>query len=387
MKPQGQITASGTLSHGAIVGGRPDPLGATWDGEGVNFALFSQHATRVTLCLFSPDGRWEAEWIDLPERDGHVWHGYVPGLMPGQAYGYRVHGPYRPDEGHRFNPHKLLLDPYAMRIAGAVTWDDALYGYDTASRHGDLTFDTRDSSNFVPRGVVTDPGFDWGTDRRPDRPPTETVIYEAHVKGLTMGRRDIAEPGTFAAMASDPVLDHLVKLGVTTVELLPVQAFVDDRFLVEKGLRNYWGLHDPGLLRARAALHDDGAALGRPGDGPAVPCGGARGDPRRGLQPHLRGQPDGAHAELPRHRQRQLLPAGREPPLLHRRHGHREHAQHGPPVRHADGHGQLAPLGHGDARGRLPLRPRHLPGADHAGLRPEPPLSPGPAAGPGGWGG
>ncbi|HVG49804.1 MAG TPA: glycogen debranching protein GlgX [Rubellimicrobium sp.] len=241
MKLQGQITASGTLSHGAIVGGCPDPLGATWDGEGVNFALFSQHATRVTLCLFSPDGRYEAEWIDLPERDGHVWHGYVPGLRPGQAYGYRVHGPYRPDEGHRFNPHKLLLDPYAMRIAGRLEWDDAVLGYDASSRHGDLTFNTRDSSNFVPRAVVTDPSFDWGADRRPDRPLTETVIYEAHAKGLTMGRRDLAMRGTFAALASPPILDHLVKLGVTAIELLPVQAFVDDRFLVDKGLRNYWG--------------------------------------------------------------------------------------------------------------------------------------------------
>jgi glycogen debranching enzyme GlgX len=207
----------------------------------VNFALFSQNATRVTLCLFSPDGRYETEWIDLPEREGHVWHGYVPGLGPGQAYGYRVHGPYRPDEGHRFNPHKLLLDPYAQRILGSVQWDDALYGYDLKAKHADLTLDTRDSSNFMPRGLVTDPRFDWGADRRPETPLTDTVIYEAHVRGLTMGRQDVALKGTFAGLSSPQVIDHLVKLGVTAIELLPIQAFVDDRFLTDKGLRNYWG--------------------------------------------------------------------------------------------------------------------------------------------------
>ncbi len=241
MKLTGPLMPTGLAPHGAITAGRPEILGATWDGEGVNFALFSQHATAVTLCLFSPDGRYEAEWIDLPERDGHVWHGYVPGLRPGQAYGYRVHGPYRPDEGHRFNPHKLLLDPYARQLSGRLEWDDALFGYDASSRHGDLTFDTRDSSNFVPRAVVTDQTFDWRGDRPPAIPLTDTVIYEAHPKGLTAGRRDVPRPGTFAALASDPVIDHLHRLGVTAVELMPVQAFVDDRFLVDRGLRNYWG--------------------------------------------------------------------------------------------------------------------------------------------------
>ena len=241
MKLTGPLMPTGLAPHGAITAGHPEVLGATWTGDGVNFALFSQHATRVTLCLFSPDGSVEAEWIDLPERDGHVWHGFVPGLRPGQAYGYRVHGPYRPDEGHRFNPHKLLLDPYAKRLLGRIEWDDALFGYDASSKHGDLTYDLRDSSNFVPRAVVTDPAFDWQGDRRPDRPLTETVIYEAHVKGLTMGRRDVPHPGTFAALASEPMIEHLLRLGVTAVELLPIQAFADDRFLVERGLRNYWG--------------------------------------------------------------------------------------------------------------------------------------------------
>jgi isoamylase len=229
-----------TPRHGTIEAGEPDPLGATWDGGGVNFAVFSQHATRMELCLFSDDGR-EEERIALPERTGHVWHGYLPGLRPGALYGYRAHGPYRPDEGHRFNPHKLLLDPYAREIAGRLEWDDALFGYDASARHGDLTFDTRNSARFMPKGVVTDPAFDWGEDRAPRRPLTDTVIYEAHVRGLTMGRRDVPSRGTFAGLASDPVLDHLTRLGVTAIELLPVHAFVDDRFLVERGLRNYWG--------------------------------------------------------------------------------------------------------------------------------------------------
>ena len=165
----------------------------------------------------------------------------MPGLGPGAQYGLRAHGPYRPDEGHRFNPNKLLIDPYARRLAGPLVWDDALFGYDASAKHGDLTFDTRNSVRFVPRGVVVDPAFDWGGDRAPRRPLGETVIYEAHVRGLTMGRRDVPLRGTFAGLASDPILDHLTRLGVTAVELLPVQAFVDDRFLVERGLRNYWG--------------------------------------------------------------------------------------------------------------------------------------------------
>ncbi|NAZ36059.1 glycogen debranching protein GlgX [Rubellimicrobium sp. CFH 75288] len=229
------------IRHGPIEEGLPYPLGATWDGGGVNFAVFSQHASAITLCLFSPDGRHEVERITLPERCGHVWHGYVPGLGPGTLYGLRAHGPYRPDEGHRFNHHKLLLDPYARLLTGAPEWDDALFGYDTRARHADLTFDTRDSVRFMPRCVVVDPSFDWDGDRAPRTPLTDTVIYEAHVRGLTMERRDVPLRGTFEGLASEPVLDHLLRLGVTAIELLPVQAFLDDRFLVERGLRNYWG--------------------------------------------------------------------------------------------------------------------------------------------------
>ena len=224
-----------------LTAGRPYPLGASFDGEGVNFAVFSQHATKVSLCLFGADGA-ETVILDLPERDGHIWHGYVPGMQPGQQYGYRVHGPYEPQNGHRFNPHKLLIDPYAKQLTGAPVWDDALYGYTIGSPDLDLSFDKRDSAPFMPRSVVVDPAFTWGESGGAlGTPWNETVIYEAHVKGLTAERRDVPHAGKFLGMASDPILDHLTKLGITAIELLPVHAFVDDRFLVEQGLRNYWG--------------------------------------------------------------------------------------------------------------------------------------------------
>ncbi|MEM1374474.1 MAG: glycogen debranching protein GlgX [Pseudomonadota bacterium] len=220
--------------------GRPSPLGATFDGEGVNFAVFSQHAERVTLCLFDDEGR-EALLVDLAERDGHVWHGYFSGMQPGQQYGYRVHGPYAPEEGHRFNPHKLLIDPYAKKLTGHLEWHDSLYGYEIGHAEADLSFDTRDSAPYMPRSVVVDPAFTWGQEARIDRPWNETILYEAHVKGLTAMREGIPHRGKFLGAASDPILDHLTDLGITAIELLPVQAFVDDRFLVDQGLRNYWG--------------------------------------------------------------------------------------------------------------------------------------------------
>ncbi len=226
--------------------GRPYPMGATFDGEGVNFAVFSQHATRMLLCLFDEDDR-EYLLIALPEREGHVWHGYVPGLRPGQRYGYRAHGPYRPDEGHRFNPHKLLIDPYAKQLAGAITWDKAVYGYNVDSKAADLSFDTKDSARFMPRSVVADPAFDWSGDTPPGTLPEDTIVYEAHVRGLTMGR-DMPHRGTFAALASDEMLDHLTRLGITAIQLMPVHAFVDDAFLVERGLRNFWGYQSIGFF-------------------------------------------------------------------------------------------------------------------------------------------
>lgn len=244
------------IENYVIEAGAPNPLGATFDGNGVNFAVFSRHATQVTLCLFDAEGR-ETHLIAMPERDGHVWHGYIPGMGPGQQYGYRVHGPYAPEEGHRFNPFKLLIDPYAKRLTGQPIWNDALYGY----VHGDddLTFDTRDSAPYMPRSIVTDPSFSWGADASPRIPMDETVFYEAHVKGLTATHPGVEAPGTYLGMASPAILDHLVDLGVTTVELLPTQAFVDDRFLVEKGLRNYWGYMTYGFFAPEPRYMSNGS--------------------------------------------------------------------------------------------------------------------------------
>ncbi len=223
--------------------GRPYPLGATWDGSGVNFALFSIHATRVELCLFDSSGRRELERIELPEYTDEVWHGYLPDVAPGQLYGYRVHGPYEPRRGHRFNPNKLLIDPYARVLQGQLSWTDAHFGYRIGSPRQDLSFDRRDNARAMPKCCVVDPAFTWGGDRRSRVPWAETVIYETHVRGLTERHPDLPVRlrGTYAGLGSPPMIDYLVKLGITAVELLPVHAFVDDRRLVEQGLRNYWG--------------------------------------------------------------------------------------------------------------------------------------------------
>ncbi len=232
----------------AISASRDHPLGATFDGEGVNFAVFSSHATGIDLCLFSPDGAREIARLPLPERDGDIWHGYVTGLRPGQLYGYRAHGPYAPGEGHRFNPNKLLLDPYAKRVVGQVEWHDAVMGYDTRSKKKDLSFDTRDSAAYMPKASVEAPDFDWGDDADLARPLSDTVIYEAHVKGLSRLHPGVPEPGTFLGMASDPMLEHLTDLGITAIELLPAQAFLNDRFLEKAGLVNYWGYQTLGFF-------------------------------------------------------------------------------------------------------------------------------------------
>jgi isoamylase len=228
--------------------GRPAPLGATFDGEGVNFAVFSEHATRISVCIFSDDGKTETHRLDLPERNGDVWHGYVSGLRPGLMYGLRADGPYAPHHGHRFNVNKLLLDPYAKRITGHPTWHDALMGYTVGDPRGDLSFDRRDSAPYMPRCVVEDPSFSWGVDMPPGHKEAHSIIYEAHVKGFTSQFPAADHPGTFLALGSDPVLDYLTDLGVTAIELLPVHAFLNDRFLVEKGLTNYWGYQTIGFF-------------------------------------------------------------------------------------------------------------------------------------------
>ena len=224
--------------------GRPYPLGASSDGSGVNFALFSEHATRVELCLFdSATDRTETVCIPLRERTDFVWHCYLPGIQPGQLYGYRVYGPYEPDRGMRFNPHKIVLDPYALGIGRDLIWSDRLFGYEIGHADADLSFDDRDNAHCAPLGVVTNPNFRWGKDKPPRTPWHNTVIYEVHVKGFTKQHPDVPAhlQGTYAGLASRPMIQHLKKLGVTAVELMPVHHKVDDRHLVERGLSNYWG--------------------------------------------------------------------------------------------------------------------------------------------------
>ena len=230
--------------------GRPYPLGSTWDGEGVNSALYSEHAEKVELCLFDSSGRRENLRIPLPEQTDMVWHGYLPGGRPGQLYGYRVYGPYAPEQGHRFNHHKLLLDPYGKQVQGAIHWSDSHFGYRVGHKQEDLSFDRRDDAAGMPKNRVIDSAFTWGTDKPPCIPWHETVIYELHVKGFTMCHPDVAAHlrGTYAGLATAPVIEYLTRLGVTSIELMPVHSFVDDRQLVERGLRNYWGYNSIGFL-------------------------------------------------------------------------------------------------------------------------------------------
>ncbi len=242
--------------------GRPDPLGATWDGQGTNFALFAQPATRVELCLFDDTTGKETARIALPEQTRNVFHGYVQGVGPGQLYGYRVHGRYAPREGLRFNPNKLLIDPYTRALCGEVDWSTTVFAYRIGSRTEDLTRDVHNSARGVPKSVVIDDAFDWGDDRPPNVPWSETIIYETHVKGISMLHPDVPENirGTYLGLASEPIVEHLRSLGVTAVELLPIHAFVDDKFLLDRGLRNYWGYNSIGYFApvARYASGDRG---------------------------------------------------------------------------------------------------------------------------------
>jgi isoamylase len=235
--------------------GEPYPLGATWDGVGTSFAVFSEVAERVELCLFHDDG--SEERVDLPEVDGFVWHGYLPGIMPGQRYGYRVHGPYNPSRGHRCNPAKLLLDPYAKAVDGELVWNEAVFSYHFTDPS---KVNRLDSAPYMPKNVVINPFFEWGNDRSPRIPYHQTVIYEAHVRGLTMRHPEVPEElrGTYAGVGHPAVIDHLLSLGVTAVELMPVHHFMPEHFLVARGLTNYWGYNTMAYLAPHGGYSSSG---------------------------------------------------------------------------------------------------------------------------------
>ena len=352
----------------SIEEGLPNPLGAHWDGKGTNFALFSANATKVEVCLFDAPASARPSRIELPEYTDQIFHGYLPDVGPGTFYGYRVHGPYEPDSGHRFNPNKLLLDPYARAHAGELNWNPAVFGYKMETGD-DLTFDERDSAPFVPKCVVVDPDFDWQGEAGRQRVPWDhTIVYETHVKGFTKRHPDVPEKlrGTYAGFGSRPMVDYIKSLGVTSVELLPVHTFVNDSQSAREEAHQLLGLQHDRLLRARSALRLRRAQQPArvQGDGGALPRRRPRGHPRRRLQPHRRRQRARADAVVQGHRQRQLLPAAA---------GQKRY------YINDTGTGNTVNLSHprviqmvtdslrywvgGDACRRLPLRSRHHPGA------------------------
>ena len=283
-----------STGHASIAGnnrvwpGLHYPLGASWDGTGTNFALVSAHAEKVELCLFDSSGQKETARIPLPEYTHEIWHGYLPEVRPGELYGYRVSGPYDPSAGHRFNHHKLLLDPYARSLVGKLEWTDAHFGYTLGDEKEDLSFDTRDSARYTPKCQVVDPAFTWGEDSAPRAAWDRSVVYELHTRGFTMRHPAVGEEerGTFEGLSNPEVVRYLRSLGITAIELLPVHAFVRDRHLVERGLTNYWGYNTLGFFAPHQSIpgtewhkqfQDVCAADARCRD---------RGDPGRRLQPH-----------------------------------------------------------------------------------------------------
>ena len=240
--------------------GLPYPLGATSDGLGINFAVFSANATKIELCLFDPKGRKELRRLPLPECTDEIWHGYLPDSDPGLVYGYRAYGPYDPKNGHRFNPFKLLLDPYARQIQGQVNWSDGLFGYRVGHSKSDLSMDRRDNAPNVPKGIVMHDSFQWGTENRPNAAWADITIYEAHVRGVSILREDIRADlrGTCAALANPRFIDHLHKLGIRAIELMPVHAFLRDQFLLQRGLTNYWGYNTLSFFAPEPAYLSDG---------------------------------------------------------------------------------------------------------------------------------
>jgi isoamylase len=235
-----------------LLEGHPHSIGAHWDGRGVNFSLFSSNATGVDLCVFDSQGKTELERIALPEYTDEIWHGYLEGMGPGEVYGYRVHGPYEPAQGHRFNPNKLLMDPYARGFVGALEWNHACFGYEIGAEEADLSFNELDSAPYMPKCLVVDQAFDWRQKGRPRVAWDRTVVYETHVRGCTRQHPAVAEAlrGTFAGLATQEVIDYMKALGITTVELMPIQTFVNDSLLLERGLTNYWGYNTIGFFAA-----------------------------------------------------------------------------------------------------------------------------------------
>lgn len=243
-----------------VLPGKPYPQGATWDGTGTNFALYSESAERVELCLFEQRDSSNAETIEVRERTAHVWHCYLPNIQPGQLYGYRVHGPYDPNQGLRFNPAKLLIDPYAMAIAGKVDWSQPIFPYQLGDPQEDFAKDERDDAAGMPKGVVVSPYFDWEQDRAPKVPLSDSIIYEVHVKGFTHCHPEVPAElrGTYAGLASKAAITYLKKLGITAVELMPIHEILDDKHLVDKGLRNYWGYNTTNFFSPDARYASSG---------------------------------------------------------------------------------------------------------------------------------
>ena len=337
--------------------GEPYPLGATWDGSGVNFALFSEHATGVELCLFDGStGATEIGRVTLTEQTDQVWHVYVPDAKPGWRYGYRVHGPYRPNEGHRFNPAKLLLDPYAKAIDGRLQSRDEVFGYQVGSPQADLQPGEADSAPFMPKSVVIDPAFDWQEDRLLRIPWHQTVIYETHVRGMTMRHPFVPEllRGTYAGMACPAVLDHLRQLGVTTIELMPVHQFISERHLLDRGLTNYWGYNSIGFFAPDNRYASSGGAGQQVTEFKRM----VKAIHAAGMEVILdvvynhtaEGNHLGPTLCFRGVDNRRLLPSGFRPvALLHGLHRHRKHPEHDASPKPAAPDGQSSLLGAGDA--------------------------------------
>ena len=349
--------------------GNPYPLGATWDGAGVNFSIFSEHATKVEVCLFdSADATTESARIVLPDQTDLAWHGYLPGILPGQLYGFRLHGPWDPLNGHRFNPHKVVLCPYSKAIGRNIRWAPEMFGYrfDGSGEQAtdrDLTQDERDNAAFAPLSAVVDTAFTWGNDRPPKTPWNQSIIYEVHVAGFTRTHPEVPfkARGTYAGLASEPAIRYLRKLGVTAVELLPVHFHAYDHHLVERGLSNHWGYNTAAYFAPETRYAMASTAVGSVREFKSM----VRTLHSAGLEVILdvvyNHTAEGNHLGptlSSRRRQRLLLPAGQRPAaLLHGLHRMRQHAEHDASQGPAAHHGQPAVLGAGDARGWLPLRP------------------------------